>query len=134
MGNSYSIPNVNFEYVQKYIKYGDKILINTMDQNNQSCLIYTTTPCEREIEIINNLIKMKKQKDAEIIIYGKNYMDEKNYTQYKKLQSLGFKKIYIYLGGIFEWLCLQEIYGDTLFPTQGNELDILKYKPSTISK
>ena len=39
MGNSYSIPNVNFEYVQKYIKNGDKILINTMDQNNQSCLI-----------------------------------------------------------------------------------------------
>ena len=27
----------------------------------------------------------------------------KKITQYKKLQSL-FKKIYIYLGGIFEWI------------------------------
>jgi len=37
--------------------------------------------------------------------------------------------IYIYPGGIFEWLCLQDIYGDELFPTTKKELDILKYKP-----
>ena len=29
---------------------------------------------------------------------------------------------------MFEWLLLQEIYGDENFPTISRELDILKYK------
>ena len=29
---------------------------------------------------------------------------------------------------MFEWLCLQDIYGSDSFPTTQKELDILKYK------
>ena len=30
---------------------------------------------------------------------------------------------------MFEWLMLQDIYGDNEFPTTKKELDFLKYKP-----
>ena len=46
--------------------------------------------------------------------------------------DLGFINVYIYLGGLFEWLLLQDIYGRDLFKTTKNELDILKYKPDSI--
>ena len=37
--------------------------------------------------------------------------------------------VYLYLGGLFEWLLLQDIYGFDDFPTTSRQLDILKYKP-----
>ena len=42
--------------------------------------------------------------------------------------NLGFQTVYLYVGGMFEWLCLQDIYGNEEFPTTTRELDILKYK------
>ena len=64
------------------------------------------------------------------IIYGENSTDESVYKKYEQLISLGImnKNIMIYSGGIFEWLLLQDIYGDEEFPTTTKELDILKYK------
>ena len=44
---------------------------------------------------------------------------------------MGFSQIYVYPGGIFEWLLLQDIYGEDSFPTTKKELDILKYKGDT---
>ena len=79
-----------------------------------------------EEETINNLIK--KDKNKKIIIYGKNYNDETLYKKYTQLKNFGFKNIFIYPGGIFEWLCLKEIYGADLFKTSGHEEDLLKYK------
>jgi hypothetical protein len=45
---------------------------------------------------------------------------------------MGFVNVYLYPGGLFEWLLLQDIYGDDEFPTTIKELDILKYKPDNI--
>ena len=45
--------------------------------------------------------------------------------------SLGFYNVYLYNGGLFEWLLLQDIYGFDEFPTTKKELDILKYKPKS---
>jgi len=50
--------------------------------------------------------------------------------KYKQLASLGFSEIYLYSGGMFEWMILQDIYGNAEFPTTSKVLDILKYKPS----
>jgi len=36
--------------------------------------------------------------------------------------------LYVYIGGLFEWLLLQDIYGDEEFPTTSKIIDILKYK------
>jgi hypothetical protein len=57
--------------------------------------------------------------------------------KYKQICSLGLSSVYIYSGGMFEWLMLQDIYGKTEFPTDiypGNKpnsicTDILSYKP-----
>jgi hypothetical protein len=87
----------------------------------------TVTP-EKETAIINHLIQMGN-KNIKIIIYGKNCNDDKIYKKYNQLQSLGFYNIYVYTGGLFEWLMLQDIYGDKEFPTSKKELDILRFKP-----
>jgi hypothetical protein len=43
--------------------------------------------------------------------------------------GLGFYNVYLYPGGLFEWLCLQDIYSSENFTTTNIELDILKYTP-----
>jgi hypothetical protein len=54
------------------------------------------------------------------------------YNKYNQLNSLGFYNVYVYTGGLFEWLLLQDIYGEKDFPTTNIELDILKYKPNKV--
>ena len=83
------------------------------------------------MELINSFIK-NGNKQVKIIIYGRNCNDEKLYTKYNQLNSLGFYNVYIYPGGLFEWLMLQDIYGEKEFPTTKRELDILKYKPHKV--
>ena len=36
-------------------------------------------------------------------------------------------KTHLYVGGLFEWLCLQDIYGQSEFPTTNIELDITEF-------
>jgi hypothetical protein len=81
--------------------------------------------------VINKLIK-NENKNINIIVYGTNSNDEKIYKKSQQLISLGFFNVYIYLGGMFEWLLLQDIYGNELFPTTMKEIDILKYKSHRI--
>jgi hypothetical protein len=132
MGNSQSMQKVNFEDIQYTIKNPEtNILINTLNDNDQYCLIQNTIKASNEEAIINQLLK-NGNKSVKIIIYGKNSNDEKIYKKYNQLQSLGFYNIYLYVGGMFEWLLLQDIYGTTEFPTTKKELDILKYKPNKV--
>ena len=53
-------------------------------------------------------------------------------NKFSQIKSLGFKKVFIYKGGLFEWLLLQDIYGEENFKTTSKILDILKYKPTKI--
>ena len=99
-----------------------------MDKNLQSCLIQNTIPIQEEEEIINGILKNKYSNDITIIIYGVNSNDENIYSKYDQLVKLGIKNVFIYTGGMFEWLLLQDIYGRDLFPTTSRELDLLKYK------
>jgi hypothetical protein len=131
MGNQTSIQRINFEDIQQILKENSKyILINTLPSNLQSCLIPNTINISEEEILINNMIKTNKS--IIIIIYGKNANDMSVYDKYDQLTKLGFSRIYIYPGGIFEWLCLQDIYSADNFPTNKKELDILKYKPDSI--
>jgi hypothetical protein len=132
MGNSQSIRKVNYEDIQYVIKNSEiHITINTLTQEEQDCLLPNTLNINKEEGIINQLI-LKGNKHVKIIIYGKNCNDEKVYTKYNQLTSLGFYNVYIYPGGLFEWLMLQDIYGSSDFPTTKKELDILRYKPNKI--
>ena len=133
MGNTQSTSiKINYEDVQYIIKNPEgHLLINTLSNSEQHCLIQNTMNINNEENIINNYLK-RGAKDVKIIIYGKNSNDEKLYTKYNQLTSLGFHNVYIYTGGLFEWLMLQDIYGEQEFPTTNKELDILKYKPNKV--
>lgn len=126
MGNSQSIVKINYEYVQNEIKYKRSIIINTLPITNQSCLIHGTIPAVNEEELLNRYLKTNRS--IQIIIYGMNSCDESIAKKYNQLVKLGFLNIYIYVGGLFEWLLLQEIYGEELFPTTTYCKDHLKYK------
>lgn len=128
MGNTQSIRKINFQDIQTVIKTPELyLLINTLNENEQTCLIINTVSIYQEEQLINKHLHMNK--NTHIIIYGKNSNDEKIYKKYQQLLSLGFYNVYIYMGGLFEWLLLQDIYGAEDFPTTSKELDILKYKP-----
>lgn len=107
-------------------------IINTLDKNFQTCLIQNTIPIQDEEDIINSILKDKYSNHITIIIYGLNSNDESVYSKYEQLVKLGIKNVFIYTGGMFEWLLLQDVYGRELFPTTSKELDILKYKPRKI--
>lgn len=133
MGNKLSSSiKINYEDVQYIIKHSDgHLLINTLSNEEQNCLIINTININNEENVINNCIK-NGNKSIKIIIYGKNSNDEKVYNKYNQLTSLGFYNVFIYSGGLFEWLMLQDIYGDNEFPTTKKELDILKYKSNKV--
>ena len=118
---------VNFEDVQYIVSnnFNNYIIINTLPSTEQNVLIKNTISIDNEISIINNNLNKLTLK---IIIYGKNDLDKKVEEKYNQLSSLGFTNIFIYRGGLFEWLLLQDIYGKDMFPTTKHELDILKYK------
>jgi hypothetical protein len=129
MGNASSMNKINFEDIQYSLYNKDKyILINTLEESCQDCLLPNTITPEKETAVINHLLQSGK-KNIKIIIYGKNCNDDKVYKKYDQLQSLGFYNVYVYTGGLFEWLMLQDIYGEKEFPTSKKELDILKFKP-----
>lgn len=125
---------ISFEDLQNITKYNSVkyIIINTLLSNEQDCLIVNTINSNNEENTINNLINQYEYYDKIIIIYGKNCNDANTENKYTQITSLGFKHVYIYKGGMFEWLLLQDIYGKDLFPTTSNILDILRYKPMNI--
>jgi len=127
MGNTTSIRKVNFEDVQYSVKQRQNyLLINTLDSNEQTCLITNTIMVTQEEKIINEYLN--KKINVNIIVYDKNANAPNLMKKYDQLLGLGFVNVYIYPGGLFEWLCLQDIYGSDDFPTTCQELDILKYK------
>jgi 23S rRNA pseudoU1915 N3-methylase RlmH len=127
MGNIQSMKKINYEDMQSVIKNPEiYLIINTLAPSEQQCLIINTVFANEEESIINKFIK--ENKSIRIIIYGKNCNDETINKKYQQLYSLGFYNIFVYLGGMFEWLMLQDIYGKDLFPTTKKELDLLKYK------
>lgn len=130
MGGQQSINKINYEDVQYAIK-NNYLIINSLPVNEQDVLISSTVHASKEEELMNALIK-SSLKDKNIVVYGKNANDDKVLIKYQQLISLGFINIYIYCGGLFEWVLLQDIYGEEEFPTTKKELDIIKYKPSKV--
>jgi hypothetical protein len=134
MGNNISMSrNINFEDMQfainnridnEYMK--NTLIINTLEAHQQSCLIAGTLNIESEVEVLN--AQLKKNKDVQIILYGMNSSDATCSKKYEQLFKLGFYNTFIYSGGLFEWLLLQDVYGAELFPTTATKVDILKYK------
>jgi hypothetical protein len=131
MGNSQSINKINFEDIQMAHKHLDSyFIINTLPISEQNCLIKNTVDATLEEQLINQYIKSNYE--IKILIYGKHSNDESVYVKHSQLIKLGFTNIYVYSGGLFEWLLLQDIYGTSEFPTTSKQTDHLKYKPSPL--
>ena len=79
-----------------------------------------------EERLINEYLN--KKINVNIIVYDKNANAPNLMKKYEQLIGLGFINVYIYHGGLFEWLLLQDIYGREDFPTTSTELDHLKFK------
>ena len=132
MGNNpTTLRNINFEDVQFALshqqnEYQKTLLINTLDPYMQGCLIAGTLNIDTEVESLN--MHLKTNKEVRIIVYGMNATDMACVKKYEQLLKLGFYNVYIYAGGLFEWLLLQDIYGNELFPTTASKVDLLKYK------
>jgi hypothetical protein len=124
-----SYKKINFEDVQYAIKnINQYIIINTLPNTEQDCLIKHTLSYEQEESTINEMLGNYDFNKKKIIVYGKNSIDETAEKKYSQLKTLGFTELYLYSGGLFEWMLLQDIYGNTEFPTTKKVLDILKYK------
>ena len=131
MGNTQSMKKINYEDMQTVVTNPEVyLIINTLSPSDQKCLIVNTTNAEEEEILINKY--MKENKAIRIIIYGKNCNDESIQKKYQQLLTLGFYNIFIYTGGMFEWLMFQDIYGRDMFPTTKKEQDLLKYKSNQL--
>jgi len=129
MGNGLStIEYIGFEEMQKAISSGKTIIINTLSNADQHCLIVGTILASEEENQINNLLDTNKKK--QLIVYGKNCYDSGVLKKANQLKTLGFETVCIYGGGLFEWLLLQDVYGKTEFRTTTGtkNIDLLKYK------
>jgi hypothetical protein len=130
MGNVYSsFSSYTFDTIQHKIMCNyDFVLINTLPESEQGCLIKNTIPANKETEFMNSLLNKDKKK--EIIVYGRNHRDLKVTEKYNQLKKLGFTNVYIYFGGLFEWLLLHIVYKEFNFPIDGtfHEKDLLQYK------
>jgi 23S rRNA pseudoU1915 N3-methylase RlmH len=118
MGNAFSVKSIaNYDNVKEVVvKHG--LLIHIMDKK-QLVLIHGTLSADIEEEAINAAID-KNEYDKHIVVYGKNTQDiEKLVEKRKQLISLGFKNVQIYIGGMFEWALLQDVYGSKEFPISG---------------
>lgn len=128
---------IGFEDVKFAINNDKFLIINTLPSNKQNILIKNTLDITKEEEVINNILYDYKTPDKSIIIYGKNSCDTSVNTKYDQLYKLGFRELFIYSGGLFEWLLLNEVYGSKEIPTNNdnnNINDILNYRePNTLT-
>lgn len=120
---------IGFEDVKYAITHSANfIIINTLSANEQDLLIRGTLPCDREETVINEQISNYRAPDLPVIIYGRNCSDDSVGLKQEQLVNLGVKHVCVYMGGLFEWLILQDIYGNDEFPTTAKCGDLLKYR------
>jgi hypothetical protein len=132
MGNYESaIKKVNFDDIIMISLKNNYILIHVMEKEDEDLLIKGTLSINEEIEKMNSLLSSEKM-NVTIVIYGKNTDDvSKVIKRYRQLNEMGFSNVYVYLGGLFEWVLLQEIYGNDEIRTNNIcKKNILDYKPA----
>lgn len=104
-------------------------LINTLPETQQGCLVQGTIPASEEEEYINDLLE-HDEVDKIVVLYGAHSADDTVEKKAADLMEAGFRRIYVYGGGLFEWLLLQDVYGDTEFLTTSKVTDFLAYQPT----
>lgn len=128
-----SVPQlINFDFMQDARKSADYFIINVLPCHDQDCLIQGTISAANEEQILNTMIQSVTVPNKKLILYGKNCNDDTVTEKMIQLKNLGLCDVYIYRGGLFEWMLLQDIYGEKEFPTTRREVDILRFKPASL--
>lgn len=122
---------VGYPDVQLAAKRDSVIMINTLPEGEQTCIISGTVRSSEEPDIINRLLSRMEYSSKNIIVYGRNTCDATAQQKADQLIKLGFQKVHVYAGGLFEWLLLQDVFGEEWFSTTGQPVDILKCKPQS---
>ena len=104
-------------------------IINTLPDNKQDCLIKGSTTANEEEDLINDLLE-HDEVDKIVILYGAHSADESVEKKAAELKEAGFRRVYLYGGGLFEWLLLQDVYGESDFPTTTKITDVLAFQPT----
>jgi hypothetical protein len=125
---------IGFEDVKIVIKNPTRyILINTLPSGEQDVLIRGTLPMDREETVINGQLNDYNAPDLPVIVYGRNSCDTSADAKQTQLRALGVIEVYVYSGGLFEWLLLQDAYGADEFPTTNSApADTLRYRAKSI--
>jgi hypothetical protein len=89
-------------------------------------------PAETEEARVNAAIDARRAADTPIIIYGRCAADESPERKVRQMLALGFVDVYVYTGGMFEWLLLREVFGREQFACVGADarrtaVDVLSY-------
>jgi rhodanese-related sulfurtransferase len=106
-------------------------IIHTMPES-ETVLINGTLTASQEESFINEYLSKYVETQKTIILYGRNCCDDSTRKKRAQLLSLGISNVYIYVGGLFEWILLQDIYGTAEFPTTNLVTDLLAYRPRPI--
>ena len=128
--NHGKINRIGFESMKEFLEMrssSSRILVNTLSLSEQSCLIQDTISASKEESMINDFLN-DYDTSVSIVVYGKNAHDIRPQEKCTQFVDLGFQNVYWYVGGLFEWLLLQEIYGNAEFPTTQLCKDILMYR------
>ena len=97
-------------------------LFNALPSSYTNCNIKNTITKNNSLKIIKNLVKSKDI----IIVYCANSTCKASH-EFIKNNLKGFKNVYLYSGGLYEWLLLQNYYGKDKFGTTG-KCKIEKFK------
>ena len=120
---------IGFDDILHCIKTPDKYaIIHTMPASETLLISGTLTPLEEE-SFINEHLSQYVEHQKTIVLYGRNCCDDTPRKKRAQLLSLGISDVYVYPGGLFEWLLLQDIYGVNEFPTTTAVADLLAYRP-----
>ena len=127
MGAGPSAERITYEELQNLQSSSRALIISTLPISEQECLVTGTLRPAVEEATLNGCLK-RGESDRDIVVYGKNATDLSVEKKFKQLAGLGFSRVRLYVGGLFEWVLLQDIYGPHLVPTTSICKDPLRFK------
>jgi hypothetical protein len=93
-------------------------LINTLPPHDQGCLIPRTVPLADEERLLNACLA-RGDVHGQWIVYGRHAYDPTVDVKVAQLRRLGFTRVEVYRGGVWEWMELRERHGPDWFPATG---------------
>jgi len=96
-------------------KHGYSLILSTMITQRGSPFILGTLSKQLEEVTLSAMLRTKRF-NIPILVYGHNSFDKTVETMCNILLNRGFTHVFVYIGGMFEWLLLNKLYGNNACP------------------